>query len=1043
MASIVGENFKNYVRNQVNTRQQKLGQQDRDPDLLKFINNKTSWLSLVSSINIDGSNLSAKENILFGGKSVANNNIGYNSTSVYSYSSNYGFVPQPGITSIDLKSKNRGSLIEAVVNIVCHNVEQFNIIEKLYLRLNYSVLLEWGHTLWYDNTGILHSDRVGADLQQQFLDGTATQDGILEEIENKRKYSCGNYDALFGVVSNFSWTIRKDGGYDITLNLISVGDIIESFKINTNYPSPEISTNINNTSTDPENKLPAIIINKDKSTLNKILYDIKYQIDFAGFLDGMSYNGNTNKFKLDTQTLAQSTGLRNSYISPDEVIARDQNQDNGQLTYQEGIFANFENLDTSVKNDTVIGRQYYIKLGTFLRILQNFLIKYDGRNKPLFYIDYNFNDNYCFTLPHQSSTDPTVCLLPAPSLETTTTNETTQYTKKTEKWVFGTGGYTYWATIKNSTTDLNNYNPALLGTDGVFYPTVYTRYEDVDSFTITAPDNGQPIDLRPYTKFSFPLENENSVEFITIDPRQVFVEETALNGNLGSITNYYKSNDKQFAARFMHTHVNLNFITNTLNNNIDNEGKVTLYKLLQDLMKGIQNATGCINDFDVTYDRFTNYFIIRDNTAIPGLKPTVPELTVFNTGILTPGNGGFLTDVSIKSELTNDFKTMISVGAQANGNKVGENATAFSKWNVGLIDRIIPDKINKLEESTVESGTTSSIDPEKAYRDTFSKYTGLIRAIDDGSVSQEYISDINQPVIDMFKYEVGFYTQKGNIPGIGFIPISLNLTMDGLSGMRLFEAYSINETFLPQNYRDHIKFLTKGINHKIDGNGWMTSIDSFSIPKFEDGVTANNIPNKPVVNSVKKSTTDVKKAEKLLNPPKTNPNILLPPILKAAGYRPGTVEYEIALAIGTKEGWNPKANGGVGSRSYRNNNPGNLDYSVSLKDIDPGVILENNPYGTNRFAKFSTPELGAKALVETKIKRWADGNMPVTATNSSFSTYGLPNWKKPQKPSIAQFIYTFAPPNENNSEGYVLSVVDSLKSNFPNINKNSIIKDFL
>jgi hypothetical protein len=84
--------------------------------------------------------------------------------------------------------------------------------------------------------------------------------------------------------------------------------------------------------------------------------------------------------------------------------------------------------------------------------------------------------------------------------------------------------------------------------------------------------------------------------------------------------------------------------------------------------------------------------------------------------------------------------------------------------------------------------------------------------------------------------------------------------MDGLSGMRLFEGYSINEDFLPQNYKDNVKFITKGINHKIDRNGWITSIDSLSIPKFKDGVTANVLLINPI-NNTDPSTTDVSKAE--------------------------------------------------------------------------------------------------------------------------------------------------------------------------------------
>jgi hypothetical protein len=51
-------------------------------------------------------------------------------------------------------------------------------------------------------------------------------------IKQKRISSNGNYDAMFGKVKNFHWSFLKDGSYDITLDLVSVGDIIESFKIN-------------------------------------------------------------------------------------------------------------------------------------------------------------------------------------------------------------------------------------------------------------------------------------------------------------------------------------------------------------------------------------------------------------------------------------------------------------------------------------------------------------------------------------------------------------------------------------------------------------------------------------------------------------------------------------------------------------------------------------------------------------------------------------------------------------------------------------------
>ena len=37
---------------------------------------------------------------------------------------------------------------------------------------------------------------------------------------------------MIGKLTNFSWKFNNDGSYDITLNLIGMGDVIESLKIN-------------------------------------------------------------------------------------------------------------------------------------------------------------------------------------------------------------------------------------------------------------------------------------------------------------------------------------------------------------------------------------------------------------------------------------------------------------------------------------------------------------------------------------------------------------------------------------------------------------------------------------------------------------------------------------------------------------------------------------------------------------------------------------------------------------------------------------------
>lgn len=158
-------------------------------------------------------------------------------------------------------------------------------------------------------------------------------------------------------------------------------------------------------------------------------------------------------------------------------------------------------------------------------------------------------------------------------------------------------------------------------------------------------------------------------------------------------------------------------------------------------------------------------------------------------------------------------------------------------------------------------------------------------------------------------------------------------------------------------------------------------------------------------------------------------------VIACSGYAAGTPEFKFAKIIATKEGWVKNLNNGKGSRSYRNNNPGNLDYYDGLKSIDNGVQKEKKLDGSEgRFAKFSTPCLGSKALIEEKIHKWSKGQMP---------DYGsAPGYEAGEVPTLKQFMYTYAPPNENDTTKYINDILKSLgnKEFTPDTSMAKIIK---
>jgi hypothetical protein len=147
----------------------------------------------------------------------------------------------PGLISADIKCVNRGSIRSANIKIKAYNSFQFNLLELLYLRLGYTMLLEWGHVNYRDNEG--KRQTVGSTITEKsfFDEGDKDQREVLEEIQTQRKVYQGNVDGFFGRVTNYSWSFAADGTYDIDLELYTLGDVVESLTIN--VPAASVATN--------------------------------------------------------------------------------------------------------------------------------------------------------------------------------------------------------------------------------------------------------------------------------------------------------------------------------------------------------------------------------------------------------------------------------------------------------------------------------------------------------------------------------------------------------------------------------------------------------------------------------------------------------------------------------------------------------------------------------------------------------------------------------------------------------------------------------
>jgi len=305
MAKILGLPFDSYVDKQVNIRQAKLAKTQKDPEDLTVFNSNTAWVRLTSGVKIEpdraktlsvrlgvteaqilGTSLS-RNLVLWGGVSgfTPSNSgvtlddrpggVGYGLNNAYGFltTPDQGLKPLPGITNISNSYKNNGSLRQAQVHIKCYSRSQFEALEAVYLRLGYTLILEWGNSTWFDNQGNLQQTNAYSIPNILFRDekNIDPEEVRARLLKNKQDTAC-NYDGMLAKVANYSWTLNEDLSFDIRLDLISVGDIIDSLKANLGGSASTATIQVE-TSGSIQN-LVNIVINKEVSKVNKLFYEM-------------------------------------------------------------------------------------------------------------------------------------------------------------------------------------------------------------------------------------------------------------------------------------------------------------------------------------------------------------------------------------------------------------------------------------------------------------------------------------------------------------------------------------------------------------------------------------------------------------------------------------------------------------------------------------------------------------------------------------------------------------------------------------------------
>lgn len=164
-------------------------------------------------------------------------------------------------------------------------------------------------------------------------------------------------------------------------------------------------------------------------------------------------------------------------------------------------------------------------------------------------------------------------------------------------------------------------------------------------------------------------------------------------------------------------YLNYGFLFDVLGKNTDKEGNLSIFKFLESICDGVNKAFANVTKITPTIkdDKIVTFVerkppagIINNLSKIPGAKSgNTVELQVygFDKG---KKESNFLKNIKFNTKIGPKLANQISIGATAQGTTIGEDATAFSKWNSGLKDRFQVKVVTPSTTGTATATTTNS-----------------------------------------------------------------------------------------------------------------------------------------------------------------------------------------------------------------------------------------------------------------------------------------------------------------------------------------------
>lgn len=797
--SFLGEPISSDVSRQIEKRQELIAQNPRTVATTQLLSSNSGWVRLISGVNTIPSSvpdseyqdLSRREQSELTSPDLARSFIlspVFDRSNLYTSTENFGIRPRPGLTSFNVVTKGTyGAVREIKIGFNVYSKEDLDTAERLFFRPGMPMIVEWGNSLYTDNSSESNIFRPNQERTLSEFFNTTSIEKVLDLLEEYRSESFYNYDAALGYVTNFSFSFNEDGFYECTITVVTHGSILNGITSNN------------------RRKLVNPIPSETEG-------DSSYKPDFIVYLESLIKLANRLISNPEPGSLESTIITFQDYSSE----LRNQYQENSQSTLQaldvlkdyfgEGR-TNFNIIRTrSLSSEPSFSNsfdRYYITLGALLDICKLSFSIYNPdspSSATLVNFETDISNSYASFKDH-FSTNPFVTFLPKP--------------------------------IDGKDSEGN----PILATQYLISPSE-RKLKDYINFELL--DIGKnKVNIQDYFKYSDTvnpiLEIRLELNYLINKFRKIFLDNA--NGTLQVFIESILKDVEKYTGSI--NEYDLIFDEDTFKYNIVDRNinpTVNFSTIVEDRLPSIINVFGrnsTVTQLDLTSkisNELSNSIAISAQ-ASSGLGSSSEDIALseYNVG-LAPRY--FLFDETDFPDPTiSNLKVKSNLGVKKNTFK--NLWERFKKWNIrntspGL-DPLDPRgtgrrTVSRLGE--IENSVNVTIDSDLSYYNVIARIysTSLDRKntfnlIED--ITSEYSSRAHQSI---------FVEQSEDLKAFqAIIPVELSMTITGIGGLKIGQVFRINDDdspgLLPSLYNDYA-FLITGLDHTIDGQNskWFTTI---------------------------------------------------------------------------------------------------------------------------------------------------------------------------------------------------------------------------